>query len=74
MYTVSPTTYRSKYVVVVPTNSTITNRNDLVGKLLVAENSTNPIALLPQNIASQVNALTNIQLFVTNIHRLKAKA
>ena len=65
LYTVSPTTYRSKYVVVVPTNSTITNRNDLVGKTLVAEDGTNPIALLPQNIASQVNVINQHTTFMT---------
>ena len=64
-FTVSPTTYRSKYVVVVPTNSTITNRDDLVGKTLVAEDGTNPIALLPQNIASQVNVINQHTTFMT---------
>lgn len=64
-FTVSPTTYRSNYVVVVPAHSTITNRDDLVGKTIVAEDGTNPIALLPQNIASQVNVINQHTTFMT---------
>lgn len=61
----SPTTYRSKYVVVVPTNSTITNRNDLVGKTLVAEDGTNPISLLPKEIANSINVINQHTTFMT---------
>lgn len=64
-FTLSPTTYRSKYVVVVPANSSINNRNDLVGKTLVAEDGNDPTDLLPDNIASQVNLKNEHTTFMT---------
>ena len=64
-FTLSPTTYRSKYVLVVPSDSNITNRNDLVGKTIAAEDGSDPTDLLPENIASQIKVTNQHTTFMT---------